>query len=62
MFARTGVIRGFKNKITEAVFDGLCPRGFPVQIFPIARRKLNRWRPLISSATCGFRPAIVWMR
>ena len=35
------MIRGFKNKITEAVFDGLCPKGFPVQIFPIARRKLE---------------------
>ncbi len=35
------VIRGFKNKVTEAVFNGLCPKGFPVQIFSIARRKLE---------------------
>ena len=35
------MIRGFKDKITEAVFNGLCPKGFPAQIFPIARRKLE---------------------
>jgi proteic killer suppression protein len=36
-----GVIRGFKDKVTETVFNGLCPKGFPVQVFPIARRKLE---------------------
>jgi proteic killer suppression protein len=35
------LIRGFKNKVTEAVFNGQCPKGFPVQIFPVARRKLG---------------------
>jgi proteic killer suppression protein len=35
------MIRSFKNKITEAVFSGLCPKGFPVQVFPVARRKLE---------------------
>jgi proteic killer suppression protein len=35
------VIRSFKNKVTEAVFSGQCPKGFPVQVFPIARRKLE---------------------
>lgn len=35
------MIRGFKNQVTEAVFNGLCPKGFPVQIFPVARRKLE---------------------
>jgi len=35
------VIRGFRNKTTEAVFNGLCPKGFPVQIFAVARRKLE---------------------
>jgi proteic killer suppression protein len=35
------LIRGFKNKTTEAVFDGQCPKGLPVQIFPVARRKLE---------------------
>ena len=35
------MIRGFKNESTEAVFDGQCPKGFPVQIFPVTRRKLE---------------------
>jgi len=35
------VIRSFKSKVTEAVFNGRFPKGFPVQIFPVARRKLE---------------------
>ena len=35
------MIRGFKNRVTTAVFNGECPKGFPVQIFPVARRKLE---------------------
>jgi proteic killer suppression protein len=35
------VIRSFKDKVTEAVFNGFCPKGFPVQVFPVARRKLQ---------------------
>lgn len=35
------MIRSFKGKITEAVFNGQCPKGFPVQIFPVARRRLE---------------------
>ena len=35
------LILGFKNKATEAVFNSLCPKGFPVHIFPTARRKLE---------------------
>lgn len=35
------MIRGFKDAVTEAVFNGLCPKGFPVQIFATARRKLE---------------------
>jgi toxin HigB-1 len=35
------LIRTFKNKVTEAVFNGRCPKGFPVQIFEVARRKLE---------------------
>ena len=35
------LIRGFKSKVTETVFDGQCPKGFPVQIFSVARRKLE---------------------
>lgn len=35
------MIRSFKSKTTEAVFNGLCPKGIPVQVFPGARRKLE---------------------
>jgi proteic killer suppression protein len=35
------LIRGFKDKVAEAVFNGLCPKGFPVQLFAVARRKLE---------------------
>ncbi len=35
------MIRNFKSKPTEAVFNGQCPKGFPVQIFQVARRKLE---------------------
>ena len=35
------MIRGFKNKVTEAVFNGRCPKSSPVQIFAVARRKLE---------------------
>lgn len=35
------MIRSFKDRATEAVFSGLCPKGFPVQVFPVARRKLE---------------------
>src|SRR5882762_10122140 len=27
--------------MTEAVFQGRCPKGFPTDIFPVARRKLG---------------------
>lgn len=34
------MIRSFKDQTTEAVFHGQCPKGFPVQIFKVSRRKL----------------------
>jgi proteic killer suppression protein len=34
------LIRSFKDKTTEAVCHGQCPKGFPVQIFKVARRRL----------------------
>jgi proteic killer suppression protein len=34
-------IRSFKDAPTKAVFDGLCPRGFPANIVRVARRKLR---------------------
>jgi toxin HigB-1 len=35
------LIRSFKDRVTEAVFNGRCPKGFAVQIFQVARRKLE---------------------
>jgi proteic killer suppression protein len=35
------VIRSFKNSVTESVGNGRCPKGFPADIFPVARRKLR---------------------
>jgi toxin HigB-1 len=35
------VIRSFEDRRTEAVFNGSCPKGFPTELFPSARRKLE---------------------
>jgi proteic killer suppression protein len=35
------IIRRFRDKVTEAVFNGKCPKGFPANIFKAARRKLE---------------------
>jgi len=35
------IIRKFKDKIAEAVFNGKCPKGFPADVFKTARRKLQ---------------------
>ena len=35
------MIRSFRGRMTEAVFQGRCPKGFPTDIFPVARRKLG---------------------
>lgn len=35
------MIVSFRNKMTAAVFDGRCPKGFPAQILAVARRKLR---------------------
>jgi proteic killer suppression protein len=35
------VIRSFRDDSTEAVFHGRCPKGFPADIFAVARRKLG---------------------
>lgn len=34
------MIKSFRDKLTAAVFQGLCPKGFPSDIVPAARRKL----------------------
>jgi len=35
------VIRSFRDKATEAVFDGESPKGFPADLVKVARRKLR---------------------
>lgn len=35
------IIHSFKDRAAEAVFNGRCPKGFPADIFRIARRKLQ---------------------
>jgi proteic killer suppression protein len=35
------VIRSFRSKITEAVFNGESPKGFPADLVKVARRKLR---------------------
>jgi proteic killer suppression protein len=35
------VIRSFRDKIAEAVFDGEGPKGFPADLVKVARRKLR---------------------
>ncbi|MFT4116207.1 type II toxin-antitoxin system RelE/ParE family toxin [Bradyrhizobium sp.] len=35
------MIRTFRNRTTEAVFDGESPKGFPADLITVARRKLR---------------------
>ena len=35
------MIRSFRDRITEAVFDGENPKGFPSDLVKVARRKLR---------------------
>ena len=35
------MIRSFRDKITEAVFDSESPKGFPADLVKVARRKLR---------------------
>ena len=35
------MIRSFRDKITEAIFNGESPKGFPADLVKVARRKLR---------------------
>jgi proteic killer suppression protein len=35
------VIRNFRGKTTEAIFNGESPKGFPADLVKVARRKLR---------------------
>lgn len=41
------MIRSFRNKETEAVYNGICPKGFPADLLKVARRKLG----MVNAAT-----------
>ena len=34
-------IRTFRDAATKAIFDGVCPKGFPANIIRVARRKIR---------------------
>ena len=34
------MIRSFRDRVTEAVFNGRRPKGFPADLFAVTRRKL----------------------
>ena len=34
-------MRSFRDAATKAVFDGLCPKGFPADLLKVSRRKLR---------------------
>lgn len=44
------MIKRFRDKATEAVFNGECPKGFPADLVRVARRKL---RYLAAAASLG---------
>ena len=50
------MIRSFKNALTEAVFNGGVPKGFPSNIVKIARRKLEAVNAAETVPTCAARP------
>ena len=35
------MIKGFKDRVTEAVYQGESPKGFPANLVKVARRKLG---------------------
>jgi proteic killer suppression protein len=51
------MIRSFRDRITEAVFQGRCPKGFPADIFRVARRKLAMLDAAVSLGSLAVPPA-----
>jgi len=51
------LIRSFKDRVTTAVFRGQCPKGFPADIFSVARRKLAMLEAAASLASLRVPPA-----
>lgn len=50
------MILGFKDKTTEMVFSGRCPKGFPADLFRVARRKLGYLNAAIHLEVLGSPP------
>jgi len=42
------MIKAFRDKRTEAVFDGESPKGFPADLVKVARRKLRYLHAAVS--------------
>ena len=40
-YVEFGMIRSFKDRRAQAVFNGQCPKGFPTDLFKVARRRLE---------------------
>ena len=51
------MIRSFKDRVTEAVFQGRCPKGFPADLFSVARRKLGMLDAAVSLNSLRVPPA-----
>lgn len=51
------MIRSFKDKQAAVVFDGKCPKGFPADLFKVARRKLGYLDAAISLDVLRVPPA-----
>lgn len=51
------MIRSFRDTVTEAVFRGRCPKGFPADIFSVARRKLGMLDAAVSLNSLRVPPA-----
>ena len=56
------MIRSWKGKIAEAVFQGRTPKGFPADLYGATRRKLARIDAATTlEDTCGRRPETACM-
>ena len=51
------MIRSFKDSVTEAVFHGRCPKGFPADLFSVTRRKLGMLDAAVSLNSLRVPPA-----
>ena len=55
------MIRAFRNALTEAVFQGESPKGFPADLIKIARRKLGYLHAAADLRDLRLPPAVGFM-